>query len=115
LAGIHRIRRGAGIDEREPLERARLNPGLPLALALVRGQIERCADQKGFRLVHDMVAAVKLEPQEGLLNEVIRVVNAAAAAAEQAAELDQQEPHLVHVRNMTRAECVSNWELVYEK
>ncbi len=62
----------------------------------VTGKIERNPDEEGLLLVDLVLAAIQLQAQKRLLNEVIRVIHAVAPAAQQAAKLEEQQFQVVH-------------------
>ena len=50
-----------------------------------------------------MIPVVQLQAQKGFLDQVLGVIDTAATAAQQAAELLEEGAHLVHDSNVSRA------------
>jgi hypothetical protein len=63
---------------------------------LVGRKVERRTDQERFGLSHGVIPAIELQSQKSFLDEIVRVIGAATAAAEQFAKLREQLAGGVH-------------------
>jgi hypothetical protein len=62
----------------------------------VDGEIQGGAHEKRLRLLYRVLTAIHLQPKKGFLNDVVRVLDIAAAAAQEAAELLEKGTDFVH-------------------
>ncbi len=89
MTGIYLIWDWFWIDQGELFQYAVLE-GFPMfSSGLVYRQIQSRPDEKRLFSFDRVIATVELQAQEGFLDEIVGVIDTAAAAAKQAAELDE--------------------------